>query len=110
MRANLEQQFQFTNQGIFQIGVGRILGTFEKFFPIDDLDHAVLGGSIGGINAVPFGPGGHYAVQVRRNGTRGTGLLPRQTEIADEHGLRRIAQIIDLSHARGAPADLPEIK
>src|SRR5580658_5801998 len=33
-----------------------------------------------------------------------TGLLTRQSEVADKYWFRRIAQIIDLRHARRAPA------
>ncbi len=73
--------------------------------PIDDLDDTSARIAIGEIYAVTFDSGRNGAVQALGRRAFGAGLLARQTEVADEHGLGRVAQIVDLRHARDTPPD-----
>src|SRR5262249_34922060 len=60
--------------------------------------------TVGEIEPIALHAGGDRSVQIRGHRAGGAGLVPGQTEVADLHRLRRIAQVVDLEHARCAPA------
>ena len=110
VRAISLRQILASDLGIPQIRVRGIFGTIQQLFAIDDLDHASRARAVGEVDAIAFRSGGDCAVQVGGRGTSGAGLLPRQAEIANENGLRGIAEIVDLRHAARAPTGTPQTR
>ncbi len=90
--------------GYFRFSSVGSLGPFNNFSRSTNLDHAVARVVVSQIHAIAFGSGRKSSVQASRRGAFGSRFLPRQTEIANEHGFRGIAQIVNLHHARRAPA------
>src|SRR5439155_3392468 len=56
------------------------------------------------IDAIVLRAGRNGSVQRARRGTARARLVPREPEVADEKGFRRIAQIVDLRMAPRPPA------
>ena len=81
----------------------RLLRPGEELLPVDDLQHALAAGAVGEIDAVAVGDRPMHAVG-DGDWSGGARLLASEPEVADEHGLRRIAQVVDLRHAPRAPA------
>ena len=83
---------------------GRRLGcALQQLLAIDDLHEAALVGAVAEIDAVALRPGRDRPVQVRRHGAGRARLLADQPEVADLHRLGRIAEVVELRHALGAP-------
>src|SRR5438093_1569262 len=70
----------------------------------EDLQQPSLVGAIADIDPVALRPARDRTVQFGRHRTFRAGLLAHQAEIADEFGMRGIAQVIDLHHAPRPPA------
>ena len=102
--ADVRGQIEPADLRIQQILVGRLLRTVQELLPIDDLDDASRRGAVAEVDAVAVRPSRNGAVQARRRRPGAAGLLAGQAEIADEYRFGRIAQIVDLRHAIGAPA------
>ncbi len=104
VRADVRRQVEPADLRIQQILVGRLLRTVQQLLAIDDLDDCLRptcrSRSTRGCRSVR----GNRAVQASRRRAHAAGLLSGQPEIADEHRLGRIAQIVDLRHAIDAPA------
>src|ERR1700730_15883227 len=75
----------------------------RQLIAVYDFQDASTISAIAKINAIPGRPRRHSAVQFRRRRPSRSGLLPRQSEIADKHGMRGVAEIIYLRHATHAP-------
>ena len=89
--------------GIAQIVRRRLLRPVEQLVAVDDLQEAALVGAVAEIDPVALRPGRDRPVQFGRHRAGRAGLLAGQAEIADLHGMRGIAEIVDLRHAPGAP-------
>ena len=89
---------------IEQVLVGRLLGAVQELLAVDDLQHPVLVRAVAEIDAVALGAGGDGAVQIGRRLPGRSRLLPGQPEIADEHRLRGVGEVVHLGHAPHAPA------
>src|SRR6266436_5450933 len=92
----IEQVLGGRREAVGSLGIAR-----EELLAVDDLEHALGPGAVREVDAVPQRDGPVHAL---RCGAGGAGLLPGQPEVADEARLRRIAQVVDLGHAVGAPA------
>ena len=89
--------------GIAQIVRRRLLRAVEQLVAIDDLQHAALVGAVAEIDAVALRAGRDRPVQFGRHRAGRARLLAGQAEVADLHGMRGIAEVVDLRHAAGAP-------
>ena len=81
----------------------RLLRAVEQLLAVDDLQDAALVGAVAEVDAVALRAGRDHAVQFGRHRAGRAGLLAGQAEVADVHRLGRIAEIVDLRHAAGAP-------
>ena len=105
MRAGFGRQIEPGNLRVEQVGVRRLLRSVQELIAIHNLHDAVAIGAVAEVDAIAARAGGHGAVQFGWNRRPGrSGLLPRQAEVANEHRMGRIAEIIDLRHAANAPA------
>ena len=79
--------------------------SFQKFFPVHDLQDAVQIGPVGEVDAIGYGDG---AMERWRNRFhRRAGLLTNQPKITNENGMSRVVQIEDLGHPIGSPSRIP---
>ena len=102
----VERHFELADHRAAQVFRRRLLRTGQELLAIDDLHDAAAVGAVGEDDAVVLHAGRDHAVQVGRHGAGRAGLLADQTEIADIHRLRRIAEIVDL----GLPARAPVLQ
>ena len=96
---------------IQQVRVGWLLGSVQQLRSIDDLQDGISVVAVADVHAVACRSGGDGTVDVlkmpgHRRRIRRVGLLARQAEVADEHRLRRIGQVVDLQHADGVPGGI----
>ena len=104
VRPRVNRHVELPDHGIPEIGVRRLLRALQQLLAIDDLDDAVAAGAVAEVDAIGFRPSRDRPVQLRRHRIHcRAGLLPGQAEITDEDRMRRIAQVVDLRHARRAP-------
>jgi len=80
-----------------EIRGGRLLRPAQELLAIDDLQNAVGAGAVGEIDAMAERDRSVHARGYRSRGR--AGFLTGQAEVADEDGLRGIAQVVDLRHA-----------
>ena len=104
MGADVRWQIEPADLRIQQILVGRLLRTVQQLLAVDDLDDAPRAGAVAEVDAIAIRSERDGAVKAGRRRADAAGLLTGQPEIANEHRLGRIAQIVDLGHAIGAPA------
>ena len=103
VRARVNRHVHLADDRVPQVRVGRLLWSFQQFLAIDDLHDAVPAGAIAEVHAIELRHRDR-SMQLRRHGIhRRARLLPGQSEIANEDGVRRIAQVVDLRHARCPP-------
>ena len=93
------------NDRIPQVFLGRLLGSVQQLFAIDNFHDAIARIAVSEVDAIAFRSGGNGAVQALRRGSVRAGLLPGRPKLRMKHRLGGIAQIVDLRHARRAPAD-----
>jgi hypothetical protein len=91
VRANVLGKIDPRDHRITQVFVGRLLGAVQQFFAVHNFENAIPGIAVREIHAVALGSGGDGTVQALRRRTARARLLARQTEIADEPGVGRIA-------------------
>src|SRR5919198_1020258 len=91
-------------------------GVVQQFATVDDLEHAPTVRAVAEVNPILSGteriavrPERDRPVEIDRGLASGAGLLPDETEVAQEHGIGRIAEIVDLRHAADAPALGPAV-
>ena len=99
VRAGVRREIEPGDLRIHQIRVGGILRSVQQLVAIDDLHDAVAAGAVAEVDAIALRSRRDRAVQIGRHRTGRAGLLSRQAEVADEHRLRGIAQVVDLRHA-----------
>ncbi len=104
MRADERRQIELAHHRIAQILGRRLFRAGQKLLAVDDLHDAAFVGAVAEIDAVGLRPERDHAVQHGRHRAGRARLLPGQAEVADLHRMRRIAQVVDLRHAVGAPA------
>ena len=81
----------------------RLLRSVDQLVAIDDLQEAALVGAVAEIDAVALRPGRDRPVHLGRHRAGRARLLAGKAEVADFHGMRGIAEVVDLGHAAGAP-------
>src|SRR5207237_4302008 len=99
-------QLELSDHWIPKIRVGRLLRAFEQLLAIDDLHDAITAGAVAEVDAIELRHRDRSVQLGRYRHHRRAGLLSGQTEVANENGLRRIAQVVDLRHARRAPCGI----
>ncbi len=103
MRADIRRKIEPGDLRVQQVCLGRLFGSVQELVAIDDLDDAVRAGAVSEVHPVDLRTERDRAVQLRRDWARRSGLLAWQPEVADEHRLGWIAQVVDLRHAARAP-------
>src|SRR5262245_34584706 len=104
VRTDQWRHVEASDFGVAQVLLGWLLGSLQQLVAIHDLQHSSLVGAVAEIDAICRGSERDHAVQHGRYGSTGARLLTSQAEIADLVGVGRIGQIVDLGHARYAPA------
>ena len=96
---------------IAQVLGRRLLRALQQLLAVDDLHDAALVGAVAEVDAVALRPGRDRPVQVGRHRAGRARLLADQAEVADLHRLGRIAEVVDLRHARAcASPSAPETR
>src|SRR5262249_6573304 len=107
--APVGRHLQPADLGSIQVRRRRLPRPGEQLLPVDDLEQAFATGAVGEVDAVALNDRSMHAVSDGNRPGR-TWLLSGQAEVAHEHGLRRVTQIVDLGHAPRAPARRPEVE